>query len=223
MRIIPVFILSVFLFSCSNENNEKHEPAKADTTASITSATDSVITDTLTAIEQAVVVAKPDAKLSDEDRLRLFRDAYLINYNELKNTVDAYHVLDRFTSEKKFALYLQKKFPIKYGKVENVIPIAQLRLYVYADSAQKANAVNNWLNCFGKDCNTIEKGEATTIKSTPGYYIINDKSILCLDYMLEFQENNWDEWFKNLNSLFKRSNSTIIQVKPHGKVVWVKS
>lgn len=216
-----LYLILVFcVCSCSSKNDQPKE-LPVDTTSKNITNNDSVVKKSDTCIEVAIAINKHDVKLLPNERLRIFRDAYLANYNELKNAVDAYHVLDRFTSEKSYKIYLEKKCSIHYGDVKDIFPLAQIRLYVYADSAQCANAINNWYNCFGKNCDQIQNEISTTIKSTPGFYIIDEKYILCLDYKLEHAENNWFEMIKNLELLFKTKKSTIIQVKPHGKLVWL--
>lgn len=154
------------------------------------------------------------------DRLVYFKDKYTVNYKEINPEQLSVYVLDRFTSDKKYKLFLQKNIAVRYGKVEDIYPVMNIRAYIYSDSAQCANAVNNWFNCFGNDCSSIVNGEDIMIKSTPGYYIINPTAIICLDYLVEHEENNWNDVIAHLKKVFATKSSKLIRVKPHGKLTW---
>jgi hypothetical protein len=212
-------LIFVFIAACTAKNEQATTvEQKKD---SIISSADTVVEiNTVIPVEQTIVLNAIPLSKELNDRLRYFKEKYLVNYAEHTSEELKVHVLDRFTSEKKYKLNLLKRIPVKYGKVENVFPIMNIRAYTFSDSAQCANAVNNWLNCFGNDCNTIKVGENTMIKSTPGFYIINPTSIISLDYQVEHSENNWSEIISHLKKLFATKESILIYVKSQGKLSW---
>lgn len=214
------FIVSLFfLFSCSSKKDEKEiVPEKTDS-AEVPVDTLTTI-DTIIPVEQTITLDNIPSSKAVNDRLRYFKEKYTVNYTETNPQQLKVYVLDRFGSDKKYKIHLQKKMPVKYGKVEGIFPVINIHAYAYVDSAQCANAVNNWFNCFGNDCNTIKLNENTMIKSTPGFYIINPTSIICLDYLVEHAENNWSDVTAHLKKLFATKGSILIYVKPQGKLSW---
>lgn len=219
-QLAYVWIAVFYLQACGS--NADQEPAPDTTVVTITDTVNEFVPveDSVAAIEQKIEFNDIPASKAVEERLRYLREKYLVNYREIDDAQNKVYVLDRFTNEKKYKLILQKKIPVKYGSIENIYPVANIRAYVYKDSAQCANALNNWLNCFGNDCSQVKQGEETTIKSTPGYYLVNKTDIVCLDYVLEHQENNWNETEKHLKQLFARKGTIVVKVKARGKLVW---
>jgi hypothetical protein len=214
------FIVIVFLFiSCGSKNEKINESKKNDTghVKAIDTNT-SALVDTIYPEEQKIEIGSIPA-LDFQGRLKLLKTKYEVNYTEIQPENVHIEVLDRFTCEKKFIFHLRKKMPLK-NKPEKIFPIANFHAYIYKDSAQCANAINNWYNCFGSDCAQVTPGTNTTIKSNPGFYIINQTSIICLDYVTEHSENNWNALINHMRNLFETGQSTIITVKPGGKLFW---
>ena len=217
-----VFILIALLTSC-NQRGEKIE-SDMPITDSKAKKVDSVSNDSIPKIQKEVTISlKPfDKNTEVSAKLKIFKDAYLANYNSFDSDENILHILNRFPSDKKFIMHLRKKFSLdNVSNTKNLYPEINLRAFVYSDSSQCANALNNWFNCFGTDCEQIEPGKEKVVKSTPGYYIINEREIICLDYKIEFEKNNWNEIINNLNYLFKHANSKIIKVAPRGKLLWI--
>lgn len=204
-----------FLAACGTE---KPQPGTRETQVvkPIDSTPVLAATDTLT---ERPVIIKPDKKWSFQQKADSFIVAYQLNYTEEKS--DKRTVLMRFENTWMKQISLLKKFTVPYGDTV-VSPRAEVSFYQYADSSQRANAMSNWLACFGSDCNQIVQGEDVQIKSTPGFYIINEKEIITLDYPLEHEKNNWGEMKKNLRLLFATPASILVEVAPHGRVKWLK-
>jgi hypothetical protein len=221
MKYSLILIASVVIFSCGS--NEKSS-AKVENDSLIQNDTNAIAIDTSTVdsaqTETEIIITKLPASKEFSERLKYFRDQYLVNYSEVEIKDAMIHVLDRHPADKKYKFKLKKKFAVKYGKVENIFPEGIIRAYTYKDSATCANAINNWFNCFGNDCSSIVREEENMIKSTPGFYIINPTSIVCLDYPLEHSENNWESMIKHLKFLLAEKNAQCIRVKPHGKLSW---
>ncbi|HLP13678.1 MAG TPA: hypothetical protein VK177_17225 [Flavobacteriales bacterium] len=224
MKIAAIIVILLVFAACGG-TEKKSDDHGAVQQKDTTQQTDTVLSsgkDTIYPEEQKIELGSIP-NLSFQDRLKLLKTKYQVNYAEIHPENVRVEVLDRFTCEKKFIFHLKKKMPVKYGKVENVFPVANFHAYVYADSAQCANALNNWYNCFGNDCSQVTPGVSTTIKTTPGFYIINQNTILCLDYALEHSENNWQVLINHMRKLFETSQTTFIVIKPHGKLTWEKS
>lgn len=223
MRIVGFLILVSLFIGCGN-SDKTEGTASTDSIKGIDSVTkvvDTLVVDSADNVEQEIKLTMPATKDFSE-RLKYFRDQYLVNYTEIEIKDDRIHVLDRHPADKKYKMKLQKKYPVNYGKVENILPVAYIRAYTYKDSASCANALNNWYNCFGNDCNSVVRDEETMIKSTPGYCIINPTSVICLDYPLEHMENNWEPMIKHLKFLLADKGAYFIRIKPHGKLTWEK-
>ncbi|HYG51294.1 MAG TPA: hypothetical protein VD905_10350 [Flavobacteriales bacterium] len=217
------YILVLVLFACGEGQKGSNGKGKEHTdTVHPEDTNKTVATDTLYPEERNIDLGTIPVSMGFQDRLKFLKTKYEVNYEEIHPDDLKVEVLDRFACEKKFIFHLQKKMPVKYGDVENVFPIAHFHAYLYEDSAQCANAVNNWYNCFGNDCAQVSPGVDATLKTTPGFYIVNPNSIVCLDYALEHAENNWETLINHMRALFETSLSTIIRIKPHGKLVWEK-
>lgn len=213
-KTYALFFSLTVLAACGGEKQEEatNESVSTDTLTH----TDAVSIDTLT---ERPIELHIDPKLGFSERIDAFIEAYQVNYEE--GSSDKRSVLQRFENTGVRQLSLKKKFAVKYGDNE-VYPEAHFSFYTYRDSAQCANAISNWLACFGNDCNEIRPGEDMQIKSTPGFYILNEDNILTLDYPLEHAENNWEDMKKDLQSVFQSKKSLYtIDVQPHGKLKWI--
>ena len=220
MKYFYLIAIVFFALSCGTTSTKAKVKSITISDSSIALKDTSTKVDSVLWVEQKIEFNDIPKKRELKVDLIYFRDKYLLNYTEINSQEQKVYVLDRFTCENKYKLILKKKSTVKYGKVENIFPVLNLRAYQYKDSTQCANALNNWLNCFGNDCNTVIRNEKTTIKSTPGFYIINPNSIICVDYQLEHAENNWKDVIGHLKKLFSTKESTYIMVEPHGKLTW---
>lgn len=158
-----------------------------------------------------------------QEKLKFLKTKYEVNYTEIYPGNVHVEVLDRFTCEKKFIFHLKKKMPVIAGKNEKVFPVANFHAYVYKDSSQCANALNNWYNCFGNECAQVTPGTNAFIQSNPGFYIVNQKTILCLDYDPAHAGNNWSMLMKHMRSLFETKQTVFILIAPNGKLTWEKA
>lgn len=209
--------------ACGNGGEEQNVPGK-DTVQEIPTDTGNATEkDSIPAVEQPIVFNDVPKTKEVSELLKYFIEKYSVNYTEIHSEELKVHVLDRFGCDKKYKVYLQKKVPLINPKTkENVFPVAELHAYVYKDSSQCANALNNWLNCFGNNCEMVQVGQEAKVNSTPGYYILNEKNIVCLDYKEEFAKTNWKNVYADLKKLFVSKKSKVIEVKQKGELVWVQ-
>lgn len=214
----------VLLFSCGSAGKEEEKTPAPDTAQKQEQEIDTATVkpvDSIPAVEQPIVLNDIPKTKEVNERLKYFIDKYSVNYKEIHPDELKVHVLDRFGCEKKYKVYLEKKIPVlnKQGKV---FPVAEIHAYVYKDSAQCANAVNNWFNCFGSNCEIIQPGAPAALNSSKGYYILNEKNIICLDYQPEYNQNNWKGMYKDLEKLFVNRESKVIEIRDKGVLVWVQ-
>lgn len=214
-RFFP-FVVALFLLSCGNSDkdiqslmqsengNEKEDSSVKDSGSAQVQKNDTV-----------VLHPSMDFKL----KANLFPALFLSSYDSLNSEKSI--LPDRFASAYSRKITLKKKSSISYGKLEGVIPVAQLYFYHYADSISLANAKTNWYNCFGNDCTPVKEKENTkAIKTTPSYTIISDSSIVHLNYPCEHAENDWAYITKEMDRLFYKKGSVRIVVGCGGPLEW---
>lgn len=212
------------MVSCGGDLEKKQDKSKASDTAAVIPATDTgknAKKDSIPAVEQPIVLNDIPRTREVNELLKYFLEKYSVNYTEIHPDELKVYVLDRFGCDKKYRIVLRKKIPF-LQKDGDVFPVAEIRAYVYKDSAQCANAVNNWFNCFGDNCEMIQPDEPATIQSSSGFYIINERNIVCLDHKPEYEKNNWKTMNADLRKLFANRKSKIIEVKAKGELVWMQ-
>lgn len=212
----------IFLFSCGNQEKQETKSEVKDTSTGVpVDMGTHTKTDSVPAVEQPIVLNDVPKTKEVNELLKYFLEKYSVNYTEIHPDELKVYVLDRFGCEKKYKIVLQKKIPVK-SKEEDVFPVAEVRAYLYRDSAQCANAVNNWLNCFGDNCEMIQLKEKASVKSSPGFYILNEKNIVCLDHQSVYDKNNWKNMNADLKKLFANRLSHIIEVNNKGELTWIQ-
>lgn len=222
MRILYILFMGL-LFSCGNGGEQELLPVEDSVKQLPADTGHTKKTDSVQPVEQPIVFNDIPKTKEVNELLRYFIEKYAINFAEINPDELKVHVLDRFGCDKKYKVYLQKKIPFTDPKTKtNIFPVAEIRAYVYKDSAQCANAVNNWLNCFGNSCEMVQVNQPANLQSTPGYYILNEKNIVCLDYKEEHMHNNWKNVYADLKKLFVNWKSKVIEVKQKGELVWVQ-
>ncbi|MFI5202940.1 MAG: hypothetical protein ACHQF2_00470 [Flavobacteriales bacterium] len=211
-----LYILCV-LFSASC-GTEKPEPDTSGQTQVKTTDTDEVMVPVDTTTEKVIHII-PGKKWTFQQKSDSFILAYHVNYDEQVSQKRS--VLMRFENAWMKQVLLVKRFSVPHAD-SVLFPHAEIGFYAYADSSQRANAMSNWLACFGTDCKQVIPGEDVKLSSAPGFYIINEKEIITLDYPATHQKNNWMEMKKNLRVLFANPASTIIEINAQGYLTWIK-
>lgn len=80
-------------------------------------------------------------------------------------------------------------------------------------------AVDSLLLCFPNFCIAVERGKPTMDQITPSVYIINDKTVYCIETFCEDVNEQWQEIIKNFVKTFAVSSSTIILTEC-GQLEW---
>lgn len=163
-----------------------------------------------------------DKKLSFEEKVNKFIEKYKLMYSEVE--VNKPIIPERYENKFGKKISFKKNSTVKYRKVEEVYPIAQLWFYEYADSTSCRNVLNNWLQCYGFDCTPVEfMKDLPAIKTTPSFAIINEKEIVFLQYQCEHIENNWGDIRKELENVFGKKTYYTISLENCGKkLIWKK-
>jgi len=214
-RFIPLIVV-FFLQSCGNSDKDiqslmQSENGKEQENSSVKDSVSAQVQKS----DTVVLLPSMDFK----QKANLFPALFLSGYDSVSSEKSI--LPDRFASAYSRRIALKKKSSISYGKVEGVIPVAQLYFYHYADSASLANAKTNWFNCFGNDCTPVkEKENAKATKTTPSYTIISDSSIVHLNYPCEHAENDWAYITKEMDRLFYKKGSVRIVVGCGGPLEW---
>ena len=217
MRSLFFLLASVvFLLSCGNTDQDIQSLMDSENGKEVSQTTSG---DSIEVQLQKHDTVMLQASMDFKQKANLFPALFLSSYDSV--TSEKSILPDRFSSAFSRKIALKKKTSISYGKVEGVIPVAQLYFYRYADSASLANAKTNWFNCFGNDCTPIKEKENTkAIKTTPSYTIISDSSIVHLSYPCEHAENDWTYITKEMDRLFYKKGSLRIIVGCGGPLEW---
>jgi hypothetical protein len=80
-------------------------------------------------------------------------------------------------------------------------------------------SVDSILMCFPNFCVVIERSKASTDQIAPSVYILNDKTVYCIETACEDVTEQWDETLKKFVDTFADNNSTII-LSECGKLEW---
>ncbi len=80
-------------------------------------------------------------------------------------------------------------------------------------------AVDSLLQCFPNFCIAVERGKPANGQITPSVYIINDKTVYCMETFCEDVNDQWQEMIKKFVSTFAAKGSTIILAEC-GKLEW---
>lgn len=80
-------------------------------------------------------------------------------------------------------------------------------------------AVDSLLQCFPNFCIAVERGKPVNDQITPSVYIINDKTVYCLETFCEDVNEQWEAIVKKFVTTFASNSSTIILTEC-GKLEW---
>ncbi len=117
----------------------------------------------------------------------------------------------------------KKQFPDRFGTVSsekyrlfNADSSILFQKWTYADSSKTMNAFFNWIDCFGKNCDSYKIGEETKIGVTPKLIAVNDTTIL----MIEGEKINIKQWEDFLSNKGFENWHYWIEQKPYRKAEW---
>ena len=80
-------------------------------------------------------------------------------------------------------------------------------------------SVDLLLQCFPNFCVAVERGKPINDKITPSVYIINDKTVYCIETFCEDVNEQWKEVLKKFVDTFA-DNSSMIILTECGKLEW---
>jgi hypothetical protein len=80
-------------------------------------------------------------------------------------------------------------------------------------------AVDSLLQCFPNFCVQVERGKPISDKITPSVYVINDKTVYCIETFCEDVNEQWEEILKSFVDAIAVNSSTII-LTGCGKLEW---
>lgn len=152
------------------------------------------------------------------------------NYNEesTQKTVDSIQIqLTKFLTAKipldSLHFIDKKEFPDRFGAISsekyrlfNSDSLVLYQKWTYQDSAKTMNAFYNWIDCFGKRCDSYKIGESTRIGTTPKLIVVGDTTLL----MIEGQKINLNQWEDFLKEKGFKNWHYWIEQKPYQKAEW---
>lgn len=80
-------------------------------------------------------------------------------------------------------------------------------------------SVDSLLQCFPNFCIAVERGKQVTDQITPSVFIINDKTVYCLETFCEDVNEQWQDILTTFVKTFASNSSTII-ITECGKLEW---
>lgn len=218
----------VILISCGGKEEKKaaSEEMKAEEVNDTSNVVSPVSQEESSSVSEkdslAFVSFTIDKKLPFEEKVNKFIEKYELMYSEVE--VNKPIIPERYESKFGKKIALKKNSPVRYDKIENVFPVAQLWFYEYTDSTACRNVLNNWLQCYGFDCTPVEfMQDLPAIKTTPSFAIINETEIVFLQYPCEHIGNNWKDIRKELENLFGKKTYYTLSLENCGKkLIWKK-
>lgn len=134
--------------------------------------------------------------------------------------LNEFHPFDRFGFNQSEKLEFISKEKVPYGD-HLVTPIAEVFVYTFSDSVKLNNAFYNWLDCFGRDCQSVKLNEdLESIKTPPSLTLVYDTTLVHVDYQCEHQRKSWLSFEKALKHQFGDSTRYQIQVSCGGPLKW---
>jgi hypothetical protein len=92
-------------------------------------------------------------------------------------------------------------------------------VFEYANKKACKLSVDSLLQCFPNFCVKVERGKPSNDQITPSVYIINDKTIYCMETFCEDVNEQWEEVVKSFVDTFADNSSTILLTEC-GKLEW---
>ena len=140
-------------------------------------------------------------------------------YDTLSNS--SFHFLERFEFSSVEKIRLKKQSGVSYGEIQGIFPEAAIWMFRYPDTLKRFNAMNNWLNCYGRDCTPVKfKEPLKAVKTIPSWALIKDSLIIVMEWPCEHKENDWQKITRMVDSSFSENNSTILRVDCGGPLEW---
>jgi len=88
----------------------------------------------------------------------------------------------------------------------------------FADSTLVDNALFNWLDCFGKNCNSIRVSEESNLQRNAFQVLANDTVLIYLESKSRLNDKLWDKHFESLK--YELDWNYRMEQSPRGKVRW---
>lgn len=197
-KIVYIFI-SVLFISCGGDKKIP-ESNDADTKTEKTDSLNEM--DSLEKNDTLVI----DAALSFEEKAEKLKEKYFFEFGEIES--------DKSIFPERFASEWNMKF---FCNAES----SEFYFFKYADTIGRQNVLNNWVNCFGKDCISIKENETKTgIKSGHCLVIINEKEIIYFAYECEGNESAAEKIISELKYLFGNKKSKYLGIYCNGVLKW---
>jgi len=198
MRIVSFTVLTLILFSCGNNQHTDNKSGESKAEKS-----DSLNKKDTVAEKDTVII---DAGLSFEEKAKKLKEKYLSGYTEIES--DESILPERFEYKWKMKFFCSN-------------PTMEFYFFEYADTSGKQNVINNWYNCFGKDCITIKENEtAKGFKSGYFFSIVNEQEIIYFGYECEGNEKTIQEIIRELKLLFGSKKSKYSGIYCNGVLNW---
>lgn len=201
-----LIVLAILLAACSGEQ-EQPETISMEEFAGETGV-----------IEEAVIEDSVDVMP------RSTFDKFVINQLNTFDTLEnnEFHPIDRFTFNQRRKVILKGKTTVAYGDIQ-VNPTAELFYYSFQDTAKTKNALYNWLDCFGSDCQLVNlKEDIKALKTPPMYALVYDTVIIACNYRCEDKSFSWHPIQDSITSYFGKQPKFEIKVGCGGPLKWVE-
>lgn len=146
------------------------------------------------------VVALPDSLLFWKERYQ--SDSVKIKFDSLSPSFTR-HFIDRFNAKS----FIKNKL---YVENDSVLHFR----WSFKDSTTKKNALYNWLDCFGNNCNSIKMYESFKSEKQNSLIFINQKSISFISSKNSLTKELWMNFEK---STFSKDSMQLLIVQQPGK------
>lgn len=146
----------------------------------------------------------------------------IANQLGLYDTVElnAFHPMDRFTFNHQKKVTLKSKKTIS-SKADQITPTAALYYYTFSDTLKTKNALYNWLDCFGPNCEMVQLNEDNdTIKMPPLFSVVYDTTLVIANYRCEDNAFDWKPLQDSIIQCFGKNYTYRIEVGCEGPLRW---
>jgi len=157
-------------------------------------------------VKNVDVVALPDSLLFWKERYQ--SDSVMIKFDSISPSF-THHFIDRFNAKSfiKNKLYLDNDSILHFR-------------WSFKDSITKKNALYNWLDCFGNNCNSIKMYESFKSEKQNSLIFINQKSISFISSKNSLSKDLWMNFEK---STFSKDSMQLLIVQQPGKnALWYR-
>ena len=149
------------------------------------------------------------------EKLNDFVNSQLYLFDTISNHES--HPIDRFG----YSSFSKLNFSLKSMVNSDSNESASLYYYSFSDTVKTQNAFYNWLDCFGKNCESVQlEKDLDNIQSDAAFALVYDTTIVAAEYNCNDKVFSKKSFQDSLLSKFGKSYKYRLEVTCSGKLEW---